>query len=160
MIIWDRKSYSKDKLYSPGSPGGPGWPLGPRTVGPLEPLSPSSPVMQIVQWRYTVDVSFSNLQHLAMNVLPLGPFTPIGPGGPLSPGRPLVPACPVKPLSPGGPGGPGGPGFPGKPATPDSGLLKLAANWASCSVWAQSVDKLWTWRYWMFWNTYSHQGNT
>lgn len=74
------------------------------------------------------------------NTLPLGPFAPKIPGGPLSPGRPLAPACPGKPLSPGIPGGPGGPGFPGKPATPDSGLLKLAANWASCSVGAQQKE--------------------
>lgn len=76
-------------------------------------------------------------EHLPINVLPLGPFIPIVPCGPLSPGSPLAPACPGKPLSPGVPGAPGGPGFPGKPATPDSGLLKLAANWASCSVGAQ-----------------------
>lgn len=78
--------------------------------------------------------------HLPAHSLPFGPFTPKGPGGPLRPGRPLAPACPGKPFSPGIPGGPGGPGFPGKPATPDSGLLKLAANWASCSVGAQQKD--------------------
>lgn len=77
---------------------------------------------------------------LPTHSLPFGPFTPKGPGGPLRPGRPLAPACPGKPFSPGIPGGPGGPGFPGKPATPDSGLLKLAANWASCSVGAQQKD--------------------
>lgn len=66
--------------------------------------------------------------------LPLCPFFPRGPGGPFRPGSPLAPACPGKPLSPGVPGGPGGPGFPGKPATPVSGLRKLAASWASCSV--------------------------
>lgn len=76
---------------------------------------------------------------LCTHPLPFGPFTPIGPGGPLSPGRPLAPECPGKPLSPGIPGGPGGPGFPGKPATPDSGLLKLAASWASCSVGEQQT---------------------
>ncbi len=70
----------------------------------------------------------------------MGPFAPKIPGGPLSPGRPLPPVCPGKPLSPGDPGGPGGPGFPGKPATPDSGLLKLAANWASCSVGARQKE--------------------
>lgn len=72
--------------------------------------------------------------------LPLGPFFPKIPGGPLSPGRPLDPGCPGKPLSPGFPGGPGSPGLPGKPTAPDSGLLKLAANWASCSVGAQQKD--------------------
>lgn len=66
--------------------------------------------------------------------LPFCPFFPKDPGGPLRPGRPLAPAWPGKPLSPGIPGDPGGPGLPGKPATPDSGLLRLAANWASCSV--------------------------
>ena len=73
-------------------------------------------------------------QHHSINSSPLGPLFPRDPGGPLSPGRPLAPECPGKPLSPGDPGDPGGPGFPGKPAAPDSGLLKLAANWASCSV--------------------------
>lgn len=64
---------------------------------------------------------------------PFCPLTPRTPEGPLSPGSPLAPACPGNPLSPEGPGGPGGPGRPGSPAAPDSGLLRLAANWASCS---------------------------
>lgn len=69
---------------------------------------------------------------------PFGPLTPRSPGGPLSPGSPLTPACPGKPLSPGGPGGPGGPGLPGSPTAPDSGLLRLAANWASCPEMAKT----------------------
>lgn len=126
----------KDISNWPGSPGGPGWPLGPRTVGPLLPLSPSSPVTQdtVILLCETTGVL---LWHFSQSdiLLPFGPFSPIDPGGPLSPGSPLAPACPGNPLSPGDPGGPGGPGLPGKPATPVSGLLRLAANWASCSVW-------------------------
>lgn len=72
--------------------------------------------------------------------LPFCPFFPRGPGGPFRPGSPLAPACPGKPLSPGIPGGPGGPGFPGKPVTPVSGLRKLAASWASCSVGKKQND--------------------
>lgn len=140
----------KGKTDSPGSPGGPCWPLGPRTVGPLEPLSPISPVTHIMLWRHLCAIKRQTChcliwgvvlsQHLPAHSLPLAPFFPKCPGGPLSPGRPLAPLCPGKPLSPGVPGGPGGPGFPGKPATPDSGLLKLAANWASCSVGARQKD--------------------
>lgn len=73
-------------------------------------------------------------KHTAVTSLPFCPFFPRGPGGPFRPGSPLAPACPGKPLSPWIPGGPGGPGFPGKPITPVSGLRKLAASWASCSV--------------------------
>lgn len=70
---------------------------------------------------------------------PLGPFIPRGPGGPLRPGNPLAPECPGKPLRPATPGGPGGPGGPGKPAMPDSGLVRLSASWASCSV----IEQVW-----------------
>lgn len=66
--------------------------------------------------------------------VPLGPFLPMSPRGPLRPGSPLLPGCPGKPLSPPGPGRPGGPGGPGNPEMPDSGLVRLAANWASCPV--------------------------
>lgn len=79
----------------------------------------------------------SNQQQNKRFLLPFCPFFPKSPGGPFRPGRPLAPACPGKPFSPGIPGRPGGPGFPGNPAAPDSGLLKLPASRASCSVGGQ-----------------------
>lgn len=66
--------------------------------------------------------------------LPFGPLRPISPGGPLRPGKPRGPSCPGKPFSPGGPGAPGGPGRPGRPGAPNSGRLRLAASWESCSA--------------------------
>ena len=62
------------------------------------------------------------------------PLRPSRPGGPLRPGRPLAPECPGNPFCPEDPGGPGGPGGPWIPEMPDSGLVRLAASWASCSV--------------------------
>lgn len=75
--------------------------------------------------------------------LPLIPFSPIAPGGPLRPGSPRDPACPGKPFSPGGPGTPGGPGRPGRPGAPNSGLRRLAASWASCSVKFKELGDEW-----------------
>lgn len=89
----------------------------------------------------------STTESQLQNFLPLGPLRPISPGGPLRPGKPRGPSCPGKPFSPAGPGAPGGPGRPGRPGAPNSGLLRLAASWASCSVMNRRTElsSKWTW---------------
>lgn len=98
--------------------------------------------MRAYQQTWFLDTDNHNKQYLINSCPPLGPLRPIVPGGPLRPGSPLAPACPGKPLSPEGPGGPGGPGLPGSPIAPDSGLLRLAASWASCSITRNTYFKI------------------